>query len=73
VSAQLPYKGHRFGRLIVTSCRQPAGAPFIDQGFTRDADGREYASRSILLAPWKKNEYGEHAHQRALTIGWRSA
>ena len=71
MSERLPFKGHRIGPLIVTTCRQPTGAPLIDDGWTIDQEGNRYASRSVLLTPWRKNRYGEHERQRALTIGWR--
>jgi hypothetical protein len=67
----LPYRGYRFGRLLLTTCRQPTGAPFVDDSFSHDLEGNEYVGKSVLLAPWRRNEYGEHARQRAFTVGWR--
>ena len=68
---RLPYKGRRLGRLIVTTCHNGAGAPIVDDSFIHDQEGNEYVGKSILLTPWRKNEYGERRRQRALTIGWR--
>ena len=67
------FKGYRVWRLIVTTCRQPTGAPLVDDAYVNDAEGHRYTGKSILLTPWRKNEYGEHARQRALTVGWRNA
>lgn len=69
---RLPYRAQRFGRLIVTTCRQGEGAPWIDDAWTHDREGNRYASKAILLTPWRKNRYGEHRRQRALVIGWRT-
>lgn len=70
-AAPLRYKGRRLGRLIVTTCHNGTGAPLVDDSFIRDQEGNEYVGWSVLLTPWRKNEYGEHLRQRALTIGWR--
>jgi hypothetical protein len=66
-----PFRGWRIGRLIVTTCRQASGAPVVDDAFINDREGNRYEGWAILLTPWRKNRYGEHASQRALTIGWR--
>lgn len=71
VASRLPYKGRRLGRLIVTTYHNGTGAPIVDDAFVRDQEGNEYVGKSILLTPWRKNEYGEHRRQLALTIGWR--
>jgi hypothetical protein len=69
---RLPWKGHRVGRLILTTCRQGSGSPIIDDAFTHDADGNRYVSKAILLTPWRrKNRHGERPPMRALVIGWR--
>ena len=67
----LPFRGYRIGRLIVTTCRNAAGAPIVDDAFSHDSEGREYVGKAILLTPWRKNAYGEHERQRALVVGWR--
>lgn len=67
-----PYRGRRLGRLILTSCRQAAGAPVFDKAWTHDREGNRYTSLAILLTPWRKNRYGEHERQRALVVGWKT-
>lgn len=59
------------GRLIVTTCNQPAGAPFMDRGFTYTPDRRCWHCRVFLLAPWRRDRYGAHVAGRAFVIGWR--
>lgn len=70
---RLPFKGHRFWKLILTTCRQPTGAPVVDDAWINDQEGHRYKGKSILLMPWRKNAYGEHAAQRAFTVGWRES
>lgn len=66
----LRYRGHVVGRLIVSTCHQPDGAPIIDRGHTRNDQGREFRTRVLLLRPWQRNEYGDRRGGRALVIGW---
>lgn len=60
------FRGHRIGRLIVTTCYQPAGSETrrVDDAITYDHDDRCYHGRAILL---------RRSTGRALVIGWRNA
>jgi len=55
-------KGRRFGRLLLTTCRQPDGAPVLDGGSSTDADGRHYG---VVVVSRRDG--------RALAVGWRDA
>jgi len=57
-------KGHRFGRLIVTTCLQGAGAPIIDSCHTETEDGHRGAGVAI------KPRVGTG---RALVVAWSGA
>lgn len=63
------HRAHLIGRLLITTCNQGSGAPFIDRGFTRCADGRTARSKVILLTPWRRDAHGTRAEQRALVLG----
>lgn len=65
----MPLKSYKLGKLIVTTCYQGSGAPFIDKGMTKDLLGNKYPSRIILLTPWRRRS-GQSEVQRALVIGW---
>jgi hypothetical protein len=56
-------KGRVFGRLILTTMRQPSGAKTLDGGTTTDAEGRHYGSLVVRMP----------GRQGALVIGWRDA
>jgi hypothetical protein len=71
-TAEFPFVGYRLGRLVVTTCSQPAGAPFIDDAWTNDVDGRHYTSKAILLTPWRRTRHGERPPMRAVVVGWRT-
>lgn len=60
--------GRVFGRLIVTSCRQSSGHPWVDRASTNDAEGRSY--RSVAIRPSLKPQRDRNGG-RALVIGWR--
>lgn len=63
-------KAFTFLGLVVTTCKQPGGAPLCDRAWTRELNGnREWQSIAILLTPWAKDQYGQHKPQRALVIG----
>jgi hypothetical protein len=68
---KFPYKGYRFRRLIVTSCKQGTGAPIIDDAWTNDREGNTYSSKCIVWPFGNKNQYGERLHRHGLVIGWR--
>ncbi len=55
--------GRRFGRLILTTCRQPCGASLLDGGSTIDDEGIRYGCL-VLRRPKSDN---------ALVVGWREA
>ena len=57
-------KGHRFSRLIVTTCLQGAGAPIIDGCSAETADGHRGAGVAI------KPSVGTG---RALVVAWSGA
>lgn len=65
------YRAIKLWRLIFTTCHQASGAPFADDAYTHDREGNRYTGKAFLLTPWRRNEYGEHAKQRALVIGWQ--
>jgi hypothetical protein len=67
----LPWRVRKIGRLILTTCTQAGRAPFVDDGWTKDQEGNTYASKVILLAPWRRNRHGERPPMRALVVGWR--
>lgn len=70
MTTSYPFKAYVIGPLVVTTCNQAAGAPFIDSCFTRDKEGRRYKGRAILLKPWHR-KWGQSLPQTALVIGWR--
>jgi hypothetical protein len=63
------------GPYIITTAKQPAGAPLVDRCRTRVHGGRRdkewYAGYAILCTPWNRNEYGDIAEQIALVVGRR--
>jgi hypothetical protein len=65
------FRAQRFGRLIVTTCIQGTCYRIVDEATTLDREGNRYASKAIILRPWRRNEWGEYLSQRALVIGWR--
>lgn len=64
------FKGHVFGRLIVTWCRNGEGAPLLDDCYVTDAEGRRYTGKALSLVR-KRNRYGERLRGPALVVGWR--
>ena len=59
------------GKFLVCISRNALGAPFIDDAFARDSDGRRYRGYAVLLQPWRRNNYGEALPQPALFLTWR--
>jgi hypothetical protein len=61
------------GKLLFAVNDQLENAPL--HGWTRsvDAQGRRYNGHYVLLAPWRRNRYGERAAQKMLVVGWRVA
>ncbi len=55
--------GRIYGRLLITTAVQPASAPVLDGGSTRDGFGRWYGS-FVVRFPRRR---------LALVIGWRGA
>lgn len=66
-------RAYTIGRLLITTCRQAAGAPWIDPAMGKcnggRHDGRGWHGRAILLTPWRRNEHGDRPPQTALCIG----
>lgn len=59
------------GKFLVCISRNAIGAPFIDNAFASDQDGRRYRGYAVLLQPWRRNNYGEALPQPALFLTWR--
>lgn len=64
-------RGLILGRLLVTTCAQAQGAPIVDRATVHDAQGRRYGGRAIMLAPWRRNEYGDRRPGLAAVLAWR--
>ena len=71
MSKHYPHKAWTLGRLLVTTGNQAGGAPLIDRAMSSTEDGRRYMGYGMLLAPWRRNRYGESLPQRMLVIGWK--
>lgn len=69
-SRRFPYKGYRWWKLIVTWCRNGAGAPLVDDAFVNDREGNRYAAKAVSLVR-RRNEHGERVPGPAFVIGWR--
>jgi len=63
-------KGWKIGKLILTTCYQGSGAPFIDKAFITDSEKNHYEGYAVLLNPWKRNRYGESLIQKAFVFGY---
>lgn len=61
-------KGHRLGRLIVTTCRQASGAPLLDGANVVDDAGRTYGAVVVREPLWRRPA---SYTPRALVVGWR--
>lgn len=57
------------GKFIVTTTRQPLGAPFIDDCSGRTREGYSWSGKALHLSPWRRNEYGDRQAALALCIG----
>ena len=68
---KLPYKGRRVGKLLVTTCRQPTGSPFVDDGWAHDQEGNDYNAKVIVWPFGNKNKYGDRNRRRGFVVGWR--
>lgn len=66
--------GRRLGRLIVTTCPQPGGAPLVDEGRgTADPGGRYRAL--VIVPPWRlrsrsTGRWRTEDLTTALVLGW---
>lgn len=63
-----PNAGRRFGRLLITTCRQAGGHPWVDEATSTDRDGNTYNARAIRPSLRLKRD---RRGGRALVIGWR--
>lgn len=68
-ATRFPNKARRFGRLIISTCRQSGGHPWIDDAATTDVEGNDYRARAIR--PSLRRRKAERRGGRALVIGWR--
>lgn len=59
---KLIHRGLILNKLLITTCHQAQGAPFIDECLTTDADGNRYKGYAILLDFYKRY---------AIVFAWR--
>lgn len=67
----------KLGPFIVTTSRQPRGAPFVDSSTTierrvdNDEEVARYRGRCFHLTPWRFTKHGDREGGLALVIGRR--
>lgn len=59
-----------FGRFVITSTIQPAGAPIFDRAYSTTQIGTRAQGWAIHLTPWRKDRYRDRRPGLALVVAW---